>query len=342
MYPRLRHALGQLALTTLPTPVRVAQLADATAVVIKDDSRTASLYGGNKVRKLEFLLARALHKQCDTVATFGAVGSHHALATALYAQQLNLHTIAFLSHQTRTDGIAETLALHQALGTTLVCFGGSYRERIATLRKHLRNKRAMIIPAGGSAWHGNVAYIDAALELAGQIARKECPQPDRMYVATGTMGTAIGLALGFALCDLPIDVHAVRITPLEITDERRLQRLAAKTARMLHRLDDSFPEDLARRMRLTLRHDFYGAGYAHSNAVTERAIGVAHDALELQLEATYTGKAMAALLADQQVAGKRAGTPMFWQTYHAAPLPAAPAALGSRGTLPEEFRRYFS
>jgi D-cysteine desulfhydrase len=198
----------------------------------------------------------------------------------------------------------------------------------------------MVIPMGGSAWLGNVAFIDAALELATQIAAGECPQPDRLYVATGTMGTAIGLALGLALCELPIEVHAVRVSPFDISNEERLQRLAAKTVGMLHRLEPRFPADLASRMKLVFRHDFFGAGYAHSDAATERAIRLARDELELPLEATYTGKAMAALLADRE--DSRSGKPMFWQTYHAAPLPKPGHLAQANSPLPAEFQRYFS
>ncbi|MGB5354153.1 MAG: pyridoxal-phosphate dependent enzyme [Woeseia sp.] len=344
-FPALGQALPRVALTTLPTIIRSAIYPSAHGsreILIKDDSQSATLYGGNKVRKLEYLLARALAKERNVVATFGAVGSHHALATALYADQLQLRSIAFLSHQTRTADIAATLRLHLQLGTTLVPFGGSYAARIATLREQLRGQRTMIIPAGGSSWLGNVAFIDAAFELAGQIARGECPRPDRLYVATGTMGTAIGLALGLALCELPVEVHAVRITPAEITDDTRLQRLANKTALMLNRLDAKFPRDLARRMQLVLRHDFYGAGYAHTDAATQRAIAIGRDELGLQLEATYTGKAMAALLHDLDDRSVKGMTPLFWQSYHAAPLPVAVNAAGDLSALPAEFSRYLS
>ncbi|NNL54286.1 MAG: pyridoxal-phosphate dependent enzyme [Woeseia sp.] len=343
-YPALREALPTVRLTDLPTPVRSVSLAHASGtrtVLIKEDNLSAGLYGGNKVRKLEYLLARAILRKRKTIATFGAVGSHHALATTLYARQLNLHTIAFLSHQSRTRDIAATLSTHLAAETELVSYGGSYAERIATLRQHLRGRRAMIIPAGGSSWLGNVAFMDAAFEFAAQVSRGECPLPDRVYIATGTMGTAVGLALGFALCKLPTEVHAIRITPSSITDETLLRRLATKTAYMLHRLDNNIPDTLARNIKLTLRHEFFGSGYAHSNADTERAIALAERDLGMTLEATYTGKAMAALLHDIGVASNRGMTPLFWQSYHAAALPVVASERVSKDALPRDFLRYF-
>lgn len=343
--PDFDGILPRVRLASLPTPVRTATLHSvdvSQTILIKEDNRSATLYGGNKVRKLEYLLGRALARDRKAVATFGAVGSHHALATALYARELSLDSIAFLTHQTRTANIAATLNMHLSIGTELVPFGGSYAQRIAILRSHLRGRRAAVIPMGGSSWLGTVAFVSATFELADQIREGVCDCPDRIYVATGTMGTAAGLALGFALCELPVEVQAIRITPSDITDEVKLARLTNKTLAMLHRQDSRVPSALPGALRLRLRHEFYGAGYAHTNDATERAIAIAKRDLGLNLEATYTGKAMAALLHDVESGSCADKTVMFWQSYHAAPLPITSDAPLDTQRLPEEFRRYFS
>lgn len=344
-FPQLARRLPRLALADLPTPVRSVTLdhvGGRCRLIIKQDDRSSGLYGGNKVRKLEYLLARARRRERKAIATFGTVGSHHALATALHARRLGFENIAFLSHQAKAPGIADALALHLEIGSEIVPFGGERRERIATLRQTLRGRRVSVIPAGGSSWLGTVGFVNAALELAAQIAAGECALPARVYVATGTMGTAVGLALGFALAGLPIDVHAVRISHKTITSREKLDRLATKTAMMLRRLDRSVPRDLAANMRLTLRHEFFGEGYARSNAATDDAIAIASRDLGLQLEATYTGKAMAALLSDLGDPATRGMRLLFWQSYHAAPLPAArQRALDALAAeLPEAFQRY--
>lgn len=343
--PALGRRLARLPLADLPTPLRQATLDHASGrheVVIKQDNLSGRPYGGNKVRKLEYLLARARERGRRTIATFGATGSHHALATALYAKAQGFDCIAFLVHQTRNDSVARALNMHLKIGTELVPFHGRYRDRIATLRRHLRGREAAVIPAGGSSWLGTVAFVNAALEVAAQIGRGECALPDRLYVATGTMGTAVGLALGFALAGVPIDVHAVRISHRSITDDDKLARLARKTTEMMHRLDPRIPPALDRDMRLTLRHEFFGDGYAQTNAATEHAIAVARRDLNMKLEPTYTGKAMAALLADlkdEDAPGRRV---MFWQSYHAAELPVDAARPLVPERLPDEFGRYFS
>jgi 1-aminocyclopropane-1-carboxylate deaminase/D-cysteine desulfhydrase-like pyridoxal-dependent ACC family enzyme len=344
-YPALGRLVPRLPLATLPTPVRTVSLDHASGrrrIIIKQDNRSGSLYGGNKIRKLEYLLAAARARNRQTIATFGTVGSHHALATALYARQHGFESIAFLSHQTRTNAVSIALNMHLQIGSELVAFGGNYHQRITTLRQHLRGRRAAVIPAGGSSWLGTLGFVNAGLELAAQVGRGECLLPDRLYVATGTMGTAVGLALGFALAGVPIEVHAVRISHTSITDDTRLARLAEKTASMLHRLDSSIPADLAARMRLVLRHEFFGDGYAQTNAATEHAIELARRDLNMRLEPTYTGKAMAALLHDLKDPATRSMNVMFWQSYHAADLPVSSDYPDDTSKLPDEFLRYFS
>ncbi|MDZ7644985.1 MAG: pyridoxal-phosphate dependent enzyme [Woeseiaceae bacterium] len=345
LYPELGRQLERVRLADLPTPVRAAQLAAngrRIDVLVKQDDVTAKPYGGNKVRKLEYLLARARRRRRRTIATFGTAGSHHALATAVYAKQQGFDCLCFLSRQARDDAVARTLEYHLQLGTELVPFGGGRSARIATLRRHLRGRRAAVIPAGGSSWLGTIGFVNAALELVAQIGRGECPCPERVYVATGTMGTAAGLALGFALAGIGIEVHAVRISPARIASREKFDRLAAKTALMMHRLDGRVPASLADRLRVRWRDGFFGPGYARSDARTDRAMSVARRELALELEATYTGKAMAALVDDVAAGYEPDGAVLFWQTWHGAPLPAGDTAAAGMSRLPAAFSDYFS
>ena len=111
---------------------------------------------------------------------------------------------------------------------------------------------------------------------------------------------------------------------------------------MLHRLDSSIPQDLASHMRLQLRHEFFGDGYAQTNAATEQAIELARRDLNMRLEPTYTGKAMAALLHDLKDPATRSMRMLFWQSYHAADLPVSGDYPDDTSGVPKEFLRYFS
>lgn len=330
-------------LATLPTPVESRRLETAGAavnIVVKRDDLTGEVYGGNKVRKLEFLLQRALDKQARRVATFGTVASNHALATSLYSRSLGLECTCFLSNQFRTPACARALNLHLENGTEIVQYGGSREKRIATLRKHLRGRRAFLIPPGGSSWRGAVGFVNAAFELAAQIEAGELAPPERLYVANGTMGTAVGLALGLALAGLSTEVQAIRVTEPFVSSPERMRHLLEKTATMLHRANPSIPADLASRTRYVFREGFLGDGYAKPTDAAMQAIEIARDQLGLTLEGTYTGKALAALLQDIDE-GTTTENALFWNTYNSRPLHADVSMPDDTGGLPDAFLRYF-
>jgi len=338
-YPTLGERLGRESFAVLPTPIVHHRTGNRShhRIAIKCDDLTGTLYGGNKVRKLEYALwpARERNKKC--IATFGASGSNHALATALYARSLGYDCVCFLVHQPATSSVRDTLLTHLSIGTEIVRFGGGRAKRIATLRKHLQGRRAWIVPAGGSSWLGTMGFVNAGLELADQIDAGSLSTPDRIYIATGTMGSAVGLALGLALANLDVIVESVRVSMTHIANESIMQRLLEKTVYMMQRLDPSIPKNIARRVQLRLRHNFFAGGYAKTDERTDHAIAFARDQLGIQLECTYTGKAMAALLHDLQKSS--GGNVLFWNTYNSVSLPI-PAVDPDIARLPDEFRRY--
>lgn len=343
--PRIGGLVGKETLANLPTPVREYPLtfpAGRRQLSVKLDNLAGELYGGNKVRKLEYILHRARQKHCERIATFGTVASHHALATALYSKRLGLPCTCFLSHQPATPATAETLKMHLQLGTSLVRYGGAYEKRLRILRQHLWGRESWVVPAGGTSWLGAFGFVCAGIELAEQIREGHLPAPDRLYVAAGTMGTAAGLALGLALANLTTEVHAVRVSDASICNEEAMQRILDKTARMMHRLDRALPRNLAQRVNLRLRHEFFAGGYARTDAQTEAAIAFARDELDLELEGTYTGKAMAAVIHDLSGAEGPKERFLFWNTFNSAPLPLDTKAPVDRSALPEEFLRYVS
>jgi D-cysteine desulfhydrase len=194
---------------------------------------------------------------------------------------------------------------------------------------------------GGSSWLGTVGCLAAGLELAHQIEADQTAPPDRVYVATGTMGTAAGIALGLASAGMATEVHAVRISDVSITNEPAMRRLLRKTVAMMRRLDNTVPADLAQRARIVLRDEFFGRGYAKGTEASRRAIVFARHALGLTLESTYTGKAMSALLADLENPDTEALRCLYWHTGNSVPLDVPDDMPVDRSALPQEFLRYF-
>ncbi len=341
-FPLLGSKLEYLPLADLPTPVTSSRFTSGTQhrdIAIKHDDISGVEFGGNKLRKLEYILQQARIKGAKRVATFGTVGSNHALATAFYARRVGFKCTCFLSHQLPKPGLGNALRFHQQNGTEIVRFGGNRSDRIGILRKHLHPRRAWVVPLGGSSWRGSVGYVNAGLELAAQIEAGELPCPKRIYIAVGTMGSAAGLALGLSLAGLDIQTQAIRVTHERYANDTGLRRLMAKTVMMMNAIDPAVPADLAKRANIVWRDEFFGGAYGRTTDATERAISLAQDDFGLSLESTYSGKAMAGLLHD--VEDGFDGPVLFWNTFNSRPMAIDQALEPDFERVPKEFARYF-
>ena len=294
-YPILGERLPKMQLADLPTPLEQYSIdthAGARSILVKRDDLSSTSYGGNKIRKLEYILRRAVDRNAARVATFGSAGSNHALATAIHARNMGLECTCFLAHQARTPKIPYTLNMHRRLGTEIVRYGGDI-DVLPLFRKYLQHRRAWVIPLGGSSWLGAVGFVNAGLELAAQVAEADVPCPERIYIANGTMGSVTGLLLGLAAAELPTEVHAVRVVDSDIASPASLDRLLRKTANLLNRHDPAFDAGIVDRVRVRWRDEFFANGYAKFDDRMDRAVRLADETAGLHLETTYTGKAMA-------------------------------------------------
>jgi D-cysteine desulfhydrase len=343
-------ALPRVALGNWPTPLAAAPALGAAlgqpALWLKHDGRAARGYGGNKVRKLEYLLGAARQKGCDAVVTFGAAGSNHVLATALHAAELGLRCHAVLTDQPRTAWVGDTLRWHALLGTTLhasIGFADSARIAAALRAGHATGPDALCeIPWGGSSPVGALGFIAAGLELAAQCrARSVAPgagAPQAVYVPLGTMGTAVGLALGLRLAGLATPVIAVQVVPAVVASGEALARLAADTTALLASLDPTASAAGERSLAIEHREEFFGAGYAVPTTAASEVVSKAagHG---LFLETTYSGKALAAVAADAGRYDPAGGPVVFWLTGNAQPRPPELKYADTMG-IPAAFRHY--
>ncbi len=327
-------AMPRVELCALPTPVRALSLDGVGVLEVKCDDLTSPRYGGNKVRKLEFLLGRALEEGTQAVITFGAYGSNHALATAVHARAVGLEPHVVLSPQAPTPYARATLLAHAALGSVLHVADGWDGSRVAVgVRKTLTVANGVepyVIPMGGTSGVGAVGYVNAAFEVGNDV-------PDLVYVTGGTLGTAVGLAVGFAARGLPTRVVSIRVTPSEVANEDFARRICAQTVGVLRSFDPGFPELAFENLELEMRDDWFEPGYGVVTPQTLDAVSMARD-LGLRLETTYTGKTFAALLADAAAGRLRESRVLLWNTYNSAPMPAP----GDAEELPRQLREYIS
>jgi 1-aminocyclopropane-1-carboxylate deaminase/D-cysteine desulfhydrase-like pyridoxal-dependent ACC family enzyme len=342
--PELAGRVPWLSLARLPTPLESLPLqlpsGEKRTVLVKRDDLSGVPYGGNKVRKLEFILASARARGARRLITVGAAGSHHALATAVYGRATGLEVTLVLFPQPRTPHVRQVLLMAAATGAeirwvprmTAVPFG------VAAARLRRWRDRPWVVPPGGSDAVGTLGYVNAGLELAGQLAAHEAERPARIHVASGTMGTAVGLALGLAMAGEHLPIHAVRITPTLVTNERLMQRLLERTGAHLRQAGMADVPTAAAWRMLRLRHDQVGRGYGRSTEAGEQAAAV-FGAAGLVLDPTYTAKAAADLLASLDVQDAVDGPPpLFLHTLSAmAPVDAAEL---DEALLPPAFQRY--
>jgi 1-aminocyclopropane-1-carboxylate deaminase/D-cysteine desulfhydrase-like pyridoxal-dependent ACC family enzyme len=347
-YPTLAESLPTVALGEWPTPLQAADggvlPGECAGLWLKRDDRCATPYGGNKVRKLEFLLADALARGRESVFTFGVAGSNHALATAVYASQFGLEAHLLLTPQSNSSFVGRNLLFGRWAGARQVhCeteADATRTARILELRGRGTRPAPYRVPGGGSSPLGAVGFVNAGLELAAQVRAGVMPEPDDLYVALGTMGTAAGLALGLAVAGLRTRLVLVRVVRPDIASPERFRALYHGAARLLHEKDPRFPLAALDRSRIEIRHEFIGPGYARFTEEGMAALALARRAFGIDLEGTYTGKAFAAVLADL-ASGRLAGrNVLFWNTYNGQPVPPAALAMDYH-ELPAPFHRYF-
>jgi len=315
--------LAHVTLGCLPTPVEpmpeLAERLGIQSLFLKRDDISGRAYGGNKVRKLEFLLGQALAENRRAVITFGALGSNHVRATAVYGGQLGLQVHAVLAPQPSTPYLAANLFADQAAGATLH-FAESFSQALrrgAELRDEIALRDGVepfVIPFGGTNPRGVIGFVNAAIELAEQIEAGALPVPDFVYVAYGSTGTASGLATGLAALGLRTSVIGVRVVPAESTNPERTRRVMEEAVTLLRELDAGFPRVKPEDVALEVREGFLGDGYAAATAESLEAVALAA-ANHIHLETTYTGKALAALVADARAGKLARKTALFWNTY---------------------------
>lgn len=321
-YPRLKHSLPTAELANLPTPVeRASKLEQELGVDelwIKRDDLSGSLYGGNKTRKLELLYGKALRDHRGWVVTTGAWGSHHVLATTILGRKLGIRVCAVLVPQPPTAHVLENLLCTHSEGAHIVTVPGPAAVAPTMLFESLQ-RRAQLIPPGGSSPLGALAFVAAMFELAEQIHSGHCPAPERIYVALGSSGTQAGLVAGAALAGLSCQIIGVRVTAKYMANEHTVARLATATSRLLSQLDPSAPRLRFRPKEINVLHDQFGAGYGESTAECEQAIALLQDSQAITLDGTYTGKAMAGLIAEVRRRPAR-GPVMYWNTLSSVDL----------------------
>lgn len=324
--PDTLDALPRLGWAQEPSPIsEVPALADSLGLSwlgIKRDDLGTSLHGGTKVRKLDFLLATERLREANTWLSVGAIGSGHLAALRAAAEELDRQLIACCYWEPLSAGVEENLAFTVS-GPTELRYHASFARLLLRRPGALLSNRSggvSVVTAGASDGAGVLGLVRGGLELAEQIRSDELPRPDRVYLPLGSGGTTAGLALGLALGGMPIPLQAVATVPRVVATARRQAWLRQEALTLLREAGLQVPANLEL-PTVHIDRSQLGRGYAHPTDAGLRAIEQLRPA-DVALEAVYSAKAMAALIADAK-AGGGAERVLFWLTPHGGGLPKA-------------------
>lgn len=311
-------------LANLPTPVSRWELPESLLPAgfrlwIKRDDATGSELSGNKVRKLQFLLAEALEQSSDCVVTIGGEQSNHVRATALAARAVGLEPHLVLRTDTEPEdlGLAGNLLLDRLAGAQIYLasrsewreFGSAaLLERVgAALR--LQGRRPYVIPVGGSNSTGTWGYLEAVHELQQQLGHDGLPATvSDIVMATGSGGTAGGVALGVHLAGLGARVHAFSVSDspeyfYDLIQKHIVQEMAPAGA-------------VPPSTQLVQIRDAKGLGYAVSDRGELELIAQVARHSGVVVDPVYSGKALGACLRlmREEPAAFAGRDVLFWHT----------------------------
>jgi D-cysteine desulfhydrase family pyridoxal phosphate-dependent enzyme len=292
-FPRVPLAHAPTPLEELP---RLSEHLGGPPILVKRDDCTGLALGGNKVRKLEYLLAEARDAGADTVITIGGVQSNHARQTAAASARLGLGCELVLPRLVpRADRLYEesgNVLLDRLLGAAvhIVDDAGAALEKIAERMKAAERAggKAAFIPSGGSTPTGALGYVRAAIELQGQCESRSLA-PGRIIVAASSAGTQAGLVTGLAAMRSAIEVIGIAVYDSADETAGRVRDLARGTA---ERLETEAPPDDA----IQVRGEYLGDGYGLPTEGMREALELCARLEGLVLDPVYTGKAMAGLI----------------------------------------------
>ena len=319
-----------------PTPIRRLDHLSSSLnkeILCKDDSHISSIYGGSKVRKLEFIFQDALDKRAKNLVTVGSWASHHVLATTLFSKDLKLNLDAVVLPQPHSDLVDH--AIHHAISAGANLFPAS-SELIAALKilkimtfSSMRGERPYFINLGGSSAYGVLGSVLGAFELLEQVDAKMAPKEGSIYVALGSGSTAAGLALGLVLANRPRPIKAIQVTSSVVVNRFVINRLLVAAAKLL--VGPEQQKELVSKALLLIEIDdqMLGQGYGYPTSQSTMALDEAR-LDNLLLDPIYTSKVYAAIQHSPQD-----GMPiLYWHT-ESFPL----AAIDSNLSLPEWYKK---
>lgn len=325
-FPQLSKSIPWMPLGQFPTPVEkltnLERYLGLKSLWIKRDDLSGELYGGNKVRTLEFILAEAEKRQAESLIAYSAIGSNWPLACVIYAKLKGWPTDVFFLPYPMDEVKKQNLELTNKLSRKVyfaklkVTFPFLL---LSNLVKAKKNSSVYLTPPGGVSPVTTLGFVNAILELKNQHKNGELPIPDYIFCPLGSGGTAAGISIGLTLIDWPTKVIAVRIVDFVVANKLTLRHLIRKTLRLLKRSGVSLPNRNWGH-NLCIEHNYFGKGYSQPTDLGEQSIELFKDHENQLLDSTYTGKTFAPIINLSKDALFKNNHILFWQTLNSRSL----------------------
>lgn len=344
-FPALEEKIAYLKnIANLPTPVHALSSFNGCSVFIKRDDLTGSgdNYGGNKCRKLPFVLADALAKNTEMIITVGGTGSNHCVATACYCNMLNIPCRLYLKKQAQSEVVKQNLILDRYYNADIIVCA-THAQRTEKINDYTAShENCYVIPAGASTVFGSLGYVNAALELKDQINNGLIPEPDYIFLPIGSCGTTAGLLLGLQLAGIASKIVAVTTFPVNDNDyfTQEVQKLFTETNNLLHDASPTIPLFEFPSEQLIIDTRFCGTAYGVTTVEAQDAKNFMQEIATIILETTYSAKAFAGLLSFAQCLDAKNKTVLFWNTYCGLDFSHITEAIDYKH-LPQEVHDYF-
>lgn len=292
----------RVPLAHLPTPLqpldRLSEYLKGPRIWIKRDDCTGLATGGNKTRKLEFLMGEALEKGFQKVITFGAVQSNHVRQTVAAAARLGLSCEPILTQRVEYSGpyyhVSGNLLLDHILGAKTHIVEDE-KEAIEKLKQLNANNDYYVIPGGGSNAMGAMGYVNCAVELCEQFKEEGLDKACLIH-ATSSGGTYAGLSSGFKMMEAAGSAHKVIGINVYDKDSHRLEEV---TRSLCHDVCNSIKEVSEEKIPfpdVNIRHEFVGEDYGLPTKKTIEAVRLVAELEGILLDPVYSGKGMAAMI----------------------------------------------
>jgi len=360
-YPNLKEKVPYISLlTNLPTPIeRLTELEKRFdlkhgAIYIKRDDKNHHVYGGNKLRKFEFIFGEAIREKKKGIVTMGGIGTNHGAASAIVCSMLKppLKCEIFLFPVPLTWHVQRSLLLFDYFGAKLHLGENDESTFMEFINWQKANPDYYLMFPGGSpimgtgSSLGTVGFINTIFELKTQIDDGIVPEPDVIFIPGASTGSAAGLIVGCKLLGLKTKVHIVAVYGDIGASPLAVKKNANLAIKYLRECDNSIPNVKVTKEDFVFIKGYLGSDYGVKTIQGQNAVDEVYEKEGKKkgfiLETTYTGKTLAAMFDWLKEKNNKSKNVLFWNTYNSNNLDKYLKETNfNYKKLPNEFHKFY-